>query len=50
MRLSASQFELYCDVACIYATTLQDARLLASWTKEKEAAVLKAFFQKILNV
>ena len=49
MRLSASQFELYCDVACVYATTLQDARLLASWTKEKEAAVLKAFFQKILN-
>ncbi|CAK9062831.1 Uncharacterized protein SCF082_LOCUS32651 [Durusdinium trenchii] len=46
MRLTPTQFDAYADFAAVYATTLQDARLLATWTPEKEAAVKKAFMQK----
>ena len=48
MRLSTSQFDAYCDFACVYATALSDARLLSSWTDAKEQAVMKAFFQRFL--
>ena len=50
MRLSSTQFENYADFACMYATALADARLLSTWTPEKEALVMKAFFQKFLDV
>lgn len=49
MRLTPTQFDAYADFAAVYATTLQDARLLATWTPEKEAAVKKAFMQKYLE-
>ena len=48
MRVSSSKFDSLCDFACIYATALADARLLSTWTPEKEAAVIKAFFQQLL--
>lgn len=50
LRLSTSQFETYCDYACMVATALADGRQLASWTPEKEAMVKKAFFQKFLTL
>ena len=49
MRLSATAFESCADYACMFATALQDGRLLSSWSDEKEKAVMKAFFQKFLE-
>ena len=46
VRWSPQAFEAHCDFACIYASVLREGRLLASWTQEKEDAVLKAFYQK----
>ena len=48
MRLSPSQWDSFCDYACMFATALKDGRLLSTWSDEKEAAVLKAFFQRLL--
>lgn len=48
MRLSSSQWDTFCDYACMFATALKDGRLLSTWSAEKEAAVLKAFFQRFL--
>lgn len=48
MRLSAEQFDRYCDFSCIYAAVLVEARQLTSWTPEKESQVKKIFLQKNL--
>lgn len=42
-----NSFDTHCDLACVYQAVLDEARCLSSWTSEKEAALLKAFFQKI---
>lgn len=47
VRWSQEQFDLHCDLACVYSAILDEARALSSWDQEKEAAVMKAFFQKI---
>ena len=46
VRWSSSVFDAHCDLACIYSAILDEGRELSSWTKEKEDAVIKAFFQK----
>ncbi|CAK9063685.1 unnamed protein product, partial [Durusdinium trenchii] len=45
-RWSGSAFDSHCDVACIYSFLLDEGRQLSTWTPEKEAAVLKAFYQR----
>ncbi|CAK9077405.1 unnamed protein product, partial [Durusdinium trenchii] len=47
VRWSTSTFDAHCDFACVYASVLREARLLASFTEEKEKMILKAFFQKL---
>lgn len=49
VRWSTSTFDAHCDFACVYASVLREARLLASFTEEKEKMILKAFFQKLLG-
>ena len=49
LRLSSEVFDAYADFACLYAAALQEARLLSTWTPEKEEAVMKSFFQKQLK-
>ncbi|CAK9010862.1 Uncharacterized protein SCF082_LOCUS10854 [Durusdinium trenchii] len=46
VRWSTSTFDAHCDFTCVYASVLREARLLASFTEEKEKMILKAFFQK----
>ena len=46
-RLSPSEFDKLCDFSCIYSYIWGEAKLLTSWTPEKDAAMEKAFFQKI---
>ena len=48
VRLSQEMFDKYADFACVFATVLQEARLLTTWKREKEHEVLKLFFQKRL--
>ena len=48
MRWSPQVFDTHCDLATMYSSVLDEARELSSWTKEKEAALMKAFFQKCL--
>ena len=49
VRWSPSVFEAHVDFSCIYAAILREARALASFTPEKEASILKAFFQKFFG-
>ena len=46
LRLSQEQFDKYCDFACIFAAALAEARQLTTFTPEKEAQIMKCFFQK----
>ena len=48
MRITPEQFDLWADFAAMYGTALHDARQLATFTEEKEAAVMRCFFQKHL--
>ena len=48
MRWSPQVFDTHCDLAAMYSSVLDEARVLSSWTSEKEAALMKAFFQKYL--
>lgn len=48
-RLSSAQFDLICDFACVFSHVWEEARLLASWNEDKEQAMAKAFFQRILG-
>lgn len=48
-RWSTAVFDSHCDFACVFSAVLEEARLLSSWNNEKEAAVMKAFFQKSLG-
>ena len=50
LRLSQEQFDRYSDFACIYSACLAEARQLTSWTADKEAEVMKIFFQKFLGL
>ena len=49
VRWSSQVFDQHCDLACVYAAMLEEARALSTWDAEKEAAVIKAFFQKLLS-
>eukprot|EP00435_Cladocopium_sp_Y103_P054071 s74_g17.t1 len=46
VRLSSEQFDAFADFACFYSAVLTEARLLSTWTPEKEEAVMKSFYQK----
>ncbi|CAK9061163.1 Uncharacterized protein SCF082_LOCUS32081, partial [Durusdinium trenchii] len=46
VRWSPSTFESHSDFSCIYAAVLREARGLASFSAEKEKAIMKAFFDK----
>ncbi|CAK9013014.1 Uncharacterized protein SCF082_LOCUS11746 [Durusdinium trenchii] len=46
MRLSSDAFDKACDFACIYTSVLQEARSLTTFTKEKEAEILRIFLQR----
>lgn len=48
-RLSASEFDKMCDFACMYSYVWKEAKLLSSWTPEKDAMMEKAFFQRIFG-
>lgn len=50
LRLSQEMFDKYCDYACMFASVLQEARLLTTWTQEKEAEIKKLFLQRYLGV
>lgn len=49
-RLSGDAFDACVDFACIYSAVLTEGRKLASWTQEKEDEVMKAFFQRLLDI
>lgn len=49
VRMSLDQFEHLCDFACVFSYVWQEAKLLSSWNEEKDAAMAKAFFQRIFN-
>ena len=46
MRLSVEKFEAMADYACMISAVLTEAKALSSWSAEKEAAVMKAFYQQ----
>eukprot|EP00435_Cladocopium_sp_Y103_P015413 s3816_g3.t1 len=48
MRWSPQVFDTHCDLAAMYSSVLDEARELSSWNSDKEAALMKAFFQKHL--
>ncbi|CAK9005673.1 unnamed protein product [Durusdinium trenchii] len=48
-RLSSGHFDQICDFACVFSHVWQEARLLASWNEEKDQAMEKAFFMRILG-
>ena len=48
MRITPEQFDLWADFSAMYATALQDGRQLGTFTAEKEDAVMRCFFQKLL--
>ena len=48
MRLSQESFDRFSDFACVYAATLVEARQLTTFTPEKEAEIMKFFFQRCL--
>ena len=50
VRWGAQAFDSNCDFACMYSAILDEARLLSSWTMEKEKALLKAFYQRLLGI
>ena len=50
VRWGPQAFDAHCDLACMYQAVLDEARGLSSWSPEKEKALLKAFFQKFLNI
>ena len=50
VRWGSQAFDAHCDLACMYQAVLDEARGLSSWTPEKEKALLKAFFQKLLSI
>eukprot|EP00435_Cladocopium_sp_Y103_P063355 s80_g25.t1 len=50
VRWGSQAFDAHCDLACVYAAALEEARGLSSWTEAKEKALLKAFFQKLLSI
>ena len=48
MRLSQESFDRFSDFACVYAATLVEARQLTTFTPEKEAEIMRFFFQRCL--
>ena len=48
-RLSSGHFDQICDFACVFSHVWKEARLLASWNEEKDQAMEKAFFMRILG-
>ena len=46
-RLTAEQWERYCDFACVYAAVIAEGRQLSTWTAEKEAEIIKLFFHRL---
>ena len=46
MRLSVEKFENMVDYACMFSSVLTEGKALSSWSAEKEAAVMKAFYQQ----
>ncbi|CAK9109356.1 unnamed protein product [Durusdinium trenchii] len=46
LRMSSDVFDAHADYACIYSALLVEARQLASFTPEKEAQIMKAFYQR----
>ena len=48
-RLSSDQFDRFCDFACIYAAVISEARLLSTWSPEKEQEIKKLCMQKCLG-
>lgn len=50
VRLSSEQFDTFADYSCFYAAVLTEARLLSTWTPEKEEAIMKSFYQKFLGL
>ena len=49
LRMSSDVFDAHADYACIYSALLVEARQLASFTPEKEAQIMKAFYQRSLG-
>ena len=49
VRMSSAQFDHLCDFACVFSHIWQEAKLLSSWNEEKDAAMEKAFFQRIIR-
>ena len=49
MRLSVEAFDAMADYACMFSSVLSEARALSSWNSDKEAELMKSFFQQRLN-